>query len=64
MIKMKAQFETDIFLSEGGYVSILQKGALEDDQLIILSLEQVKVLAAELGEYAENGAWWSDREDE
>lgn len=61
-MKMKAQFETEVFVSESGYVSIIQSRHNEEDQLIVLSLHQVKLLAAKLNSYAEDDSWWSEEE--
>lgn len=61
-MKMKAQYETEVYISEGGYVAITQKQPNEEDQVIVLSLHQVKLLTAKFAEFASDDSWWSEEE--
>lgn len=57
-MKMKAQYETEVYLSDGDYLCIKQLDALGEEQAIVLSHSQVKLLAVELGKYGKQGSWW------
>ncbi|HXI89934.1 MAG TPA: hypothetical protein VNO24_07960 [Blastocatellia bacterium] len=58
-IKMKAQFETEVYLSKGGYLTLKQSDPLGgDDTIVCLTHDQVKLLAKEFQKWAKNGDWW------
>lgn len=57
-MKLKCQFETEVYLSVGGYVVIKQDNDLHDENTVSLSLEQVRILARELHKYADDPSWW------
>lgn len=58
-MKMKASFETEVYLCEGGYLAIKQIDPLGDEPTVVcLTHEQVKLLARELQKWAKNGDWW------
>lgn len=58
-MKMKAQYETEVYLAASDYLVIKQTDALGEEALICLSHEQVKILSAELRKYAKDGNWWA-----
>ena len=58
-MKIKAQYETETYISEGGYLCIRQEFD-GDERLVILSPYQCKLLAAELLKAAKNSDWWSE----
>lgn len=58
-MKLRASYETEIYISETDYLVIKQTDALGDEGIIALTHDQVKIIAKELQKWAKNGDWWS-----
>jgi hypothetical protein len=61
-MKIKVQYETEAYISEGGYFCIKQD-VWGEDHLVMLSRDQCRLLAAELAKAAKNKDWWQDAID-
>lgn len=65
-MKLKATLETEVYISQGGYLAIKQRDQLggRDDPVILLSPHQAQLVAQEIGLLLQDLSWWSDMEDE
>ena len=58
-MKIKVQYETETYISEGGYYCIRQDH-MGEESLVMLSPLQCRILARELSKAAKGSAWWQD----
>ncbi len=61
-MKLKPTYETETFINERGYYVIAQIDAIGGDrQLIELSPDQMRILAADMTEHIEQSeSWWPE----
>jgi len=60
-MKLKQTFETETYISEGGYYAIKQ----DDEAIVLLSPEQLRLLIADMSEAISGDAdWWTSEEKE
>ncbi len=68
-MKLKATYETEVYISEGGYLCIKQKDFTgNEDAVVMFSPEQATLVANEMFRLAHDAGWWelgsSDEEPE
>ncbi|WP_175920365.1 hypothetical protein [Burkholderia pyrrocinia] len=59
-IKLKATHETEVYISQGGYLAISQDSGDGEDAIVILSPEQARVVAKEIMRQLEDTSWWDE----
>lgn len=60
-MKLKATFETEVYISEVGYIAIRQPGQHGDEEaIVLLSAEQARLVAEELSNLASDPNGWSE----
>ena len=57
-MKLKATYETEVFVSQGGYLVIRQEDNMGEESAVILSPEQARLVAREIGRLTEDESWW------
>lgn len=64
-MKLKAVYETETYISEGGYYVIKQTDNIYDEESVIkLSPAQLKELIADMTAHYVNSNWWgAENED-
>lgn len=61
-MRLKPTSEIEVFVNEGGYVSVIQRasGVSDEDQIVQLSADQAELVAQELTRLLQQKAeWWS-----
>ena len=58
-MKIKQQYATETYFSEGGYFCIRQETG-DDEPVVMLSPYQCELLAKELAKVAKQKGWWVD----
>ncbi|WP_334067282.1 hypothetical protein [Burkholderia cepacia] len=58
-IKLKASYETEIYISQGGYLVIHQVNGLGEESRILLSPDQARAVASEISHQLEDTTWWN-----
>lgn len=58
-MKIKVQHETETYVSASGYF-VIRQDQYNEEQIICLSPDQCRMLAAELSKAAKNKDWWQD----
>ncbi len=63
-MKLKAAYETEVYISNGGYLCLRQSDpAGGDDSVVMLSEEQAKLVAKEIERLLRDGGWWEASEE-
>ncbi|MCQ0032560.1 MULTISPECIES: hypothetical protein [Burkholderia] len=57
-IKLKASYETEIYISQGGYLVIHQVNGLGEESQVLLSPEQAQAVVSELSMQLKDTSWW------
>ncbi|WP_418338413.1 hypothetical protein [Pseudomonas citronellolis] len=64
-MRLKPTFETDVYLTEGGYFAISQKSSLGEEDTVILSPDQLRAVMAHARVLLRTEkTWWSWSESE
>ncbi|PLC40481.1 hypothetical protein C0Q88_22005 [Ralstonia pickettii] len=64
-MKLKATYETEVYISKGGYLCIRQKDQLgNDDPVVMLSPAQAKLVADEMLRLTADAEWWEESDTE
>lgn len=59
-MKLKPTFETDVYISEGGYFAIRQENSMGEEDTILLSPEQLRaVMAYARVQLRTSKTWWN-----
>ena len=59
-MKLKPTFETDAYISEGGYFAIRQEDSMGEEDTILLSPEQLRaVMAYARVQLRTSKTWWN-----
>lgn len=59
-MKIRATYETETYLSQGGHFSIKQLDGIGDESIICLSPDQMRLLVTEMQKWLEDTSWWVD----
>jgi hypothetical protein len=64
-MKLKAVYETEAYVSEGGYYVIKQTDQFYgEESVILLSPSQLKELIADMTEHYVNSSWWGAQNED
>ncbi|MCS6490766.1 hypothetical protein NX872_21150 [Burkholderia thailandensis] len=64
-MKLKATYETEVYISNGGYLAIKQKDHLgNEDPVVILSPDQARAVMNEFQRLLDDPSWWNEIENE
>ncbi|OEC42541.1 hypothetical protein A7D27_11725 [Pseudomonas sp. 1D4] len=62
-MKLKPSFETDVYISAGGYFAISQQTFLGEEQTVVLSPDQLRAVIAHARiQLRTERTWWSQEE--
>ncbi|WP_343726668.1 hypothetical protein [Burkholderia seminalis] len=59
-IKLKPSYETEVYISQGGYLTIKQDTGIGKEAIVMLSPEQAKAVANELFRQLDDTSWWDE----
>lgn len=59
-MKIRATFETETYISQGGYFVIRQIDSLGEESLVMLSPGQMQLLVDDMKATIQDSSWWSD----
>ncbi|MGF6856020.1 hypothetical protein [Paraburkholderia sp. CI3] len=59
-IKLKATLETEVYISQGGYLAINQENNIGEESTVILSPDQARVVVKEIERQLEDTSWWEE----
>lgn len=63
-MKLKSTYETEVYISDGGYLAIAQPDPMGGEaQIVLLSPEQARLVARKLEEAASDDGWWQAGEE-
>lgn len=58
-MKLKGSYETEVYISTGGYLCIKQEDRLRGgDSIVMLSPEQARLVVQEISSCLEDTTWW------
>jgi len=62
-MKLKPTFETDVYISDGGYFAIRQENSMGEEDTVILSPDQLRaVMAYARAQLRTSKTWWNAEE--
>lgn len=62
-MKIKASFETETYVSEGGYYVIKQENSEQDQQTVLLTPPQLRLIMKDMRKALSDTDWFSQVED-
>jgi len=63
-MKIRATYETETYISQGGYFTIRQIDGLGEESILCLSPDQMRLLVANMQKELEDISWWADAIEE
>jgi hypothetical protein len=61
-MRLKASYETESYISKGGYYAIKQVDPMQEEQIVLLSPTQLRKLAEDIQEALGDETWWNEGE--
>lgn len=63
-MKLKAQLETESYISQSGYYVIAQQNEYVGEQVVCFSPEQLRHLISDMQNAVADISWWTDGEQD
>lgn len=63
-MKLRATYETETYISAGGHYAIRQVNSLDEEAIVCLSPDQMRLLVADMQEHLKDIGWWADAVEE